>query len=205
MGKKSKGHFCITCGRHRPNDKFSGKGHSQHICRDCKKTAKKGRNQLGDTIFESDENFAYIVGYTEGGVPYGITHEEWDEIKQFEIEVNEDRVLIKVSKEIGDKLRNNYKEDSLELSIHTSIAISLFLTSSISIQEAASLAGRNVNEFINLLQTNRIPWSLGGEDGNKEYQKSIEDLLMFIDHIKQDENNYRSYGLEKWRTDKGTL
>ncbi len=30
--------------------------------------------------FEGDENFAFIVGYTSGGLPYGITHEEMEEI-----------------------------------------------------------------------------------------------------------------------------
>lgn len=28
--------------------------------------------------FESDENFAYIVGYTSNGVPFGLTHEEFE-------------------------------------------------------------------------------------------------------------------------------
>lgn len=28
---------------------------------------------------ESDETFAFIAGYTEGGAPYGLTHEEMDE------------------------------------------------------------------------------------------------------------------------------
>jgi hypothetical protein len=34
---------------------------------------------------ESDEYFAYIAGYTEGGVPYGITWEEW-ELKDCELD-----------------------------------------------------------------------------------------------------------------------
>jgi len=29
---------------------------------------------------EQDEHFAYIVGYTSGGAPYGITWEEWEEM-----------------------------------------------------------------------------------------------------------------------------
>ena len=29
---------------------------------------------------ESDETFAYIVGYTSGDVPYGVTWNEWDEL-----------------------------------------------------------------------------------------------------------------------------
>lgn len=37
--------------------------------------------------FDSDENFAMIMGYTSGGFPYRVTHEEMDEInikKEFE-------------------------------------------------------------------------------------------------------------------------
>ena len=30
--------------------------------------------------FESDENFAMILGYTSGGFPYGVTHEEMGQI-----------------------------------------------------------------------------------------------------------------------------
>lgn len=29
---------------------------------------------------DSDENFAYIAGYTAGGAPYGVTREEWENI-----------------------------------------------------------------------------------------------------------------------------
>jgi len=35
---------------------------------------------------ESDETFAFIAGYTSGGAPYGITHEEMQEIKRLEAE-----------------------------------------------------------------------------------------------------------------------
>ena len=31
-----------------------------------------------------DDNFAFIVGYTSGGAPYGITWEEWDAIDETE-------------------------------------------------------------------------------------------------------------------------
>lgn len=33
--KKGRGHFCKICGRTLANEKFSGKGHRQHICKDC--------------------------------------------------------------------------------------------------------------------------------------------------------------------------
>ncbi len=56
MGKKGKkkgpGHYCRICGRHRANEKFSGKGHTQHICKDCnrelqvQKSEKKRAKQM---------------------------------------------------------------------------------------------------------------------------------------------------------------
>jgi len=33
---------------------------------------------------DSDENFAYIAGYTSGGAPFGLTWEEWEEIDRDE-------------------------------------------------------------------------------------------------------------------------
>lgn len=36
MAKKNRiGHYCKVCGRYRANEKFSGKGHRQHICKEC--------------------------------------------------------------------------------------------------------------------------------------------------------------------------
>ena len=31
------GHLCRICGKVRANEKFSGKGHKNHICKDCSK------------------------------------------------------------------------------------------------------------------------------------------------------------------------
>jgi len=41
----------------------------------------KLQEELG---FEQDEYFAFIVGYTSGGAPYGVTWEEWDAIEEAE-------------------------------------------------------------------------------------------------------------------------
>lgn len=40
MGTKKRGHYCKICGRYRANEKFSGKGHRQHICKECKRNPK---------------------------------------------------------------------------------------------------------------------------------------------------------------------
>jgi len=44
MAKKKRGHYCKACGRNRPNEKFTGKGHRQHLCKDCKRQGRKPYN-----------------------------------------------------------------------------------------------------------------------------------------------------------------
>ncbi|MBZ0309938.1 MAG: hypothetical protein K8I82_28000, partial [Anaerolineae bacterium] len=55
MGKKQQGHYCRMCGRYRANEKFSGKGHREHVCKDChreqdakKKLLKKVRQRAAE-------------------------------------------------------------------------------------------------------------------------------------------------------------
>jgi hypothetical protein len=33
-----------------------------------------------ESLIESEEHFGFIAGYTSNGVPYGLTHEEWNKI-----------------------------------------------------------------------------------------------------------------------------
>lgn len=51
MSKKPKrsGHYCWVCGRHRPNEKFSGKGHKAHICKECARIPVEERNRIEHT------------------------------------------------------------------------------------------------------------------------------------------------------------
>lgn len=42
----------------------------------------KKERKAEDVEFDSDENFAFIVGYTSGGAPYGLIHEEMNEIEK---------------------------------------------------------------------------------------------------------------------------
>jgi hypothetical protein len=42
-----------------------------------------------DVEFDSDENFAFIVGYTSGGAPYGVTHEEMNGIEKEDHETDD--------------------------------------------------------------------------------------------------------------------
>lgn len=49
-------HSCRICGRMRPNEKFSGKGHRSHICKDCQKMPKEER----DAIDQYREIYGYL-------------------------------------------------------------------------------------------------------------------------------------------------
>lgn len=48
--------------------------------------SKKNRKEEPNTpsLFESDENFAMIMGYTSGGLPYGVTYEEMEKMEEIE-------------------------------------------------------------------------------------------------------------------------
>lgn len=45
-------------------------------------TKKNKKEESVNAVIESDEQFAFIVGYTSGGAPYGITWEEWETIEK---------------------------------------------------------------------------------------------------------------------------
>jgi len=45
------GHWCWICGRVLPNERFSGKGHSRHICKECSKLPHQEIQKKRDTKF----------------------------------------------------------------------------------------------------------------------------------------------------------
>lgn len=44
-----------------------------------KKNKKRNKQKFNYFDEDSDETFAYIVGYTSGGAPYGVTWEQWED------------------------------------------------------------------------------------------------------------------------------
>jgi hypothetical protein len=50
------GHCCRICGRTRANERFSGRGHSDHVCKDCKRRPKAERR----AIEEEEEITGYL-------------------------------------------------------------------------------------------------------------------------------------------------
>jgi len=50
------GHYCRICGRMRPNEKFSGKDHKIHVCKEC---SRKPKDEI-EAIEQKDEIFKYL-------------------------------------------------------------------------------------------------------------------------------------------------
>jgi hypothetical protein len=40
------GHYCWVCGRTRANERFSGKGHARHICKECQQLPREDRDRV---------------------------------------------------------------------------------------------------------------------------------------------------------------
>lgn len=53
--KKRQGHYCRICGEYKANEKFSGKGHAQYICKSCMSKRKKGEPIIGENEFDEPE------------------------------------------------------------------------------------------------------------------------------------------------------
>jgi hypothetical protein len=47
------GHYCRICGRMRASEKFSGRGHRAHICKDCQRLPLEERDRIlcGDELY----------------------------------------------------------------------------------------------------------------------------------------------------------
>jgi len=50
------GHYCRICGRERPNEQFSGKGHKTHVCKRCQAMPKSRRRAIED----KDDIFGFL-------------------------------------------------------------------------------------------------------------------------------------------------
>jgi len=46
MKKRYSGHYCRICGAIKPNERFSGKGRRNHICKECSRKPKVEINEI---------------------------------------------------------------------------------------------------------------------------------------------------------------
>ena len=91
--KKHKGHYCKICGEYKSNESFSGKGHVQHICKECMGEMKKSNKKIldlpfGDNEFEIVDADEYI-----DNILYGNNEER--ENKTFKKLSREQKIVLK--------------------------------------------------------------------------------------------------------------
>jgi hypothetical protein len=55
--RQSNGHFCWVCGEHKANEKFSGRGHATHMCKQCHALPVEERNEM--VAVRKAENMAF--------------------------------------------------------------------------------------------------------------------------------------------------
>jgi hypothetical protein len=66
--KKRQGHYCKICGETKANEKFSGKGHTKHICKSCQSLPADKRSDMmpcPDVDEHSEKNYDDIYDYTD--------------------------------------------------------------------------------------------------------------------------------------------
>lgn len=93
MAKTHKGHYCKICGEYKSNESFSGKGHAQHICKECMGEMKKGNKKILDLPFGDDEFEIVDADEYVASVLYGNNEER--ENKTFKKLSREQKMVLK--------------------------------------------------------------------------------------------------------------
>ena len=70
--KKRQGHYCKICGETKANEKFSGKGHAAHICKECASLSIERRNEL--------QRINRVERISE---KFRLTKEEWELLEKY--------------------------------------------------------------------------------------------------------------------------
>lgn len=93
MANKHKGYCCKICGEYKSNESFSGKGHAQHICKECMGDKKKGNKNILDLPFGDDEFEIVDADEYIASVLYG--NNEGRETKTFKKLSREQKMVLK--------------------------------------------------------------------------------------------------------------
>jgi hypothetical protein len=74
VGRKKRGHYCIGCGDTLANEKFSGKGHREHLCKDCK---RKGRKVYAESTSDYDRKLHLLTKAIRNCIILYMQHENF--------------------------------------------------------------------------------------------------------------------------------
>ena len=160
MGKRKKkgsGHYCNECGRMRANEKFSGKGHRNHICKDCKKKMKQQNKKVEESANEHDCILEGVLPVEEcpyfGGLGECFCEESFSQKKD-----ESDEVTVHFPTELKREMTQVFGDVAGEKQVKVSIALSLYITKAVSLERAAYIAEVDYTDFIHFLQSHGIPW-----------------------------------------------
>lgn len=70
--KKLQGHYCCICDERKPNEAFSGKGHTKYVCKECEALPQEKKNEL------------QIINRIErAGEKYPKTRRDWELLEKY--------------------------------------------------------------------------------------------------------------------------
>lgn len=97
--KKHQGHYCRICGEYKANEKFSGKGHARHICKQCQslpedvKADKVRCNEVERAAFK-----------------YPMSRQDWELLEKYAMKYK-DKESGQFAQEMLDMKRGNYTQN----------------------------------------------------------------------------------------------
>ena len=89
--RKQQGHYCRICGEYKANEKFSGKGHVRHICKECQ--------SLPDDV---KADMVRCNEVERAAFKYPMTRQDWE-------------LLEKYAKKYKDKESGQFAQDMLDM------------------------------------------------------------------------------------------
>lgn len=97
--KKHQGHYCRICGEYKANEKFSGKGHARHICKQCQslpEDVKADRVRCNEV-----ERAAF---------KYPMSRQDWELLERY-AQKYKDKESGQFAQDMLDMKRGNYTQD----------------------------------------------------------------------------------------------
>lgn len=89
--RKQQGHYCRICGEYKANEKFSGKGHARHICKECQSLPK-----------EVQADMARCNEVERAAFKFPMSRQDWE-------------LLEKYAKKYKDKESGQFAQDMLDM------------------------------------------------------------------------------------------
>jgi RimJ/RimL family protein N-acetyltransferase len=97
--KKQNGHYCRICGDYKANEKFSGKGHARHICKECQSLPEDVKADM--VRCNEVERAAF---------KYPMTRQDWELLEKYALKYK-DKESGRFAQDMLDMKRDNHAPD----------------------------------------------------------------------------------------------